>query len=239
MNTIKIDLITVKDKYDINRIDEYPIPREFIFNNFIIEMSNGTEKHSWEVKRIEEDGIIFRPLKSNNSSNFIKMFFTKEYSKEYGMVINEKDEICHGQLAIPFDEIDENDDFYDRAFNNQLYYDGAVQFGSLIMISMSYIMHEGIKRYRQYKKSGGHKYKYSREYRVSTEKNKIYLFDDIINYVSDNYIPSAGHHEIQCPCWEVRGHYRHYKSGKVVFIPSYKKGKQRETVKPKEKEYYA
>ena len=30
-----------------------------------------------------------------------------------------------------------------------------------------------------------------------------------------------------CPAWEVRGHYRHYKSGKVVFINPYTKGKLR------------
>lgn len=80
--------------------------------------------------------------------------------------------------------------------------------------------------------------KYSREHRLSTSQNKIYLLDDIIKYVHDNYVPQGGHHDIKCPCWEVRGHYRHYKSGKVIFIPSYKKGKDREQVEPKEKEYY-
>ena len=80
--------------------------------------------------------------------------------------------------------------------------------------------------------------KYSREHRLSTSKNKIYLLDDIIKYVHDNYVSQGGHHEIKCPSWEVRGHYRHYKSGKVVFIPSYKKGKERDKTSPKDKEYY-
>lgn len=34
-------------------------------------------------------------------------------------------------------------------------------------------------------------------------------------------------HEILCPAWSVRGHMRHYKSGKVVFINPYIKGKKR------------
>lgn len=102
---------------------------------------------------------------------------------------------------------------------------------------MGYIMQKGLERQREYRKSGGRKYKYSREYRLSTSFNKIYLFDDIVNYVSEKYIPSKAHHEIQCPCWEVRGHYRHYKSGKLVFIPSYKKGKQKDKAQPKPKEY--
>ncbi len=41
-------------------------------------------------------------------------------------------------------------------------------------------------------------------------------------------------HEIACPCWSVRGHYRHYKSGKVVFIESYEKGKSRGELSKKE-----
>lgn len=34
-------------------------------------------------------------------------------------------------------------------------------------------------------------------------------------------------HNMTCPCWAVRGHYRHYKSGKTVFIKAYTKGKDR------------
>ena len=42
------------------------------------------------------------------------------------------------------------------------------------------------------------------------------------------------HGKITCPCWGVRGHYRHYKSGKVVFIEAYQKGKDRSRYTPKE-----
>lgn len=34
--------------------------------------------------------------------------------------------------------------------------------------------------------------------------------------------------EITCPVWEVRGHMRHYKSGKAVYIAPYRKGKERD-----------
>ena len=34
-------------------------------------------------------------------------------------------------------------------------------------------------------------------------------------------------HEIKCLCWGVRGHVRHYKSGKTIFINPYRKGKER------------
>ena len=35
--------------------------------------------------------------------------------------------------------------------------------------------------------------------------------------------------EITCPVWEVRGHMRHYKSGKTVYVAPYRKGKERDT----------
>ena len=35
------------------------------------------------------------------------------------------------------------------------------------------------------------------------------------------------HHEIHCPAWGVKGHFRHYKSGKVVFIAPFVKGKEK------------
>lgn len=40
--------------------------------------------------------------------------------------------------------------------------------------------------------------------------------------------------EITCPCWGVRGHFRHYKNGKVVFVEAYVKGKEKDNYKGKE-----
>lgn len=34
--------------------------------------------------------------------------------------------------------------------------------------------------------------------------------------------------EITCPVWEVRGHMRHYKSGKTAYVAPYRKGKERD-----------
>lgn len=77
-----------------------------------------------------------------------------------------------------------------------------------------------------------------------TENNgknrKVYLLDEIVKYVNDNgfAVSSNGTHKINCPCWSVRGHYRHYKSGKVVFIKNYEKGKERGSKEPLTKNYY-
>jgi hypothetical protein len=43
--------------------------------------------------------------------------------------------------------------------------------------------------------------------------------------------------KIECPVWGVRGHYRHYQNGKVIFIAEYKKGKKRHEQEPTGREY--
>lgn len=56
-------------------------------------------------------------------------------------------------------------------------------------------------------------------------RQTIYLLEEIVEYANSG----IGKHEVTCPCWQVRGHYRHYKNGKTVFIKSFYKGKRRET----------
>jgi hypothetical protein len=69
--------------------------------------------------------------------------------------------------------------------------------------------------------------------------DKIYLLDDIVEYVNENGFSEFSNekHIINCPCWSVRGHYRHYKNGKVIFVKSYQKGKEKGKAKPKENIY--
>lgn len=73
----------------------------------------------------------------------------------------------------------------------------------------------------------------------SKSNDKIYLLDDVVEYVNENGFSgfSGEKHIINCPCWSVRGHYRHYKSGKVIFVKNYEKGKEKGKTIPKEKTY--
>lgn len=41
-------------------------------------------------------------------------------------------------------------------------------------------------------------------------------------------------HKINCPAWGVRGHYRHYRSGKVVYVQPHVRGKQKELYQGRE-----
>lgn len=59
----------------------------------------------------------------------------------------------------------------------------------------------------------------------SKKDDTIFLLNDIIAYTCAN--ETGIKHNITCDCWTVRGHYRHYKSGKVIFIGDYRKGKNK------------
>ena len=70
----------------------------------------------------------------------------------------------------------------------------------------------------------------------SSNNSKVYLFKDIIKYI--NKKNEKMHHNITCEAWEVRGHYRRYKSGKVVFIKPFKKGKNKDSEVSSSRVYY-
>lgn len=71
--------------------------------------------------------------------------------------------------------------------------------------------------------------------RPKKDGNKTYLFRDIVKYVNHKKAQQKKH--ITCECWGVRGHYRHYKNGKVTFIHEYEKGAKRGQIKPQDKTY--
>lgn len=69
--------------------------------------------------------------------------------------------------------------------------------------------------------------------KTDKEQKDIILLDDLVRYINH----SNGHKIIKCEAWGVRGHFRHYKSGKVIFIKPYKKGKKRNEVKELDRNY--
>lgn len=63
----------------------------------------------------------------------------------------------------------------------------------------------------------------------SGKRNSVRIVREII--IRDTSQTGKGKgtkHNMQCQAWGVMGHYRHYKSGKVVWIEPYKKGKKRD-----------
>lgn len=130
-------------------------------------------------------------------------------------------------------------DVYCNSFDKK-YVNIGFEIAEIVIRTMVYIMNtprNKILKPKVTKEIAKNKYK-----NLKTKKdNKIYLLDEIVEYVNDNglTVSSYGTHKINCPCWSVRGHYRHYKNGRVVFVKSYEKGKEKGRTKPKNKVYYA
>lgn len=219
MNTIKVP-------YEIiSKIEIMPFSH-FIFDEFKLQIEGWLDGLLLEVK-FNNDGIANYEAGSELPLLTYSVFKNQRYFATYVLFIDSFN-VFEGRL-YEYIHPGEFKDIDDRLIEM------VHAFTSNILFSMSYIMNYP----RSHKQTRVASHKYSREYRLSTKQNRIYLFSDILKYVSDTYVPEGQHHSIQCPCWEVRGHYRHYKSGRVVFIRSFKKGRQRDTAQPKGKEYYA
>ena len=203
MNTIKVPFeiyrqAAISDKFEIQQFDN------FIFQEFKL--------------------VVYGLESINLSLSYMVEWWKKEY-RSMAFTIYE-----NGKKAGPYLWAMSDDDVNDGALamketpTREKEYKTARDAVRLILFYMGYIMNYP----REHKQARLSSHRYSHEHRASTAQNKIYLFDDIVKYVSEKYVPEGGHHSIQCPCWEVRGHYRHYKSGKVVFIQSYRKGKDKD-----------
>ena len=222
MNTIKVP-------YEIiSKIDFMPFSH-FIFDDFKLQIENWIEGLLLDVQFFN-DAIDWDFVPGHKCP--ILMYSVSEKKQIIGGLY------IYSVYSMDFSE-GQIEEYIHGEFKDVAEYSDAVKkmifaINSNLLYSLSYIMNYP----RDQKQTRVSSHKYSREYRLSTKQNRIYLFSDILKYVSDTYVPEGQHHSIQCPCWEVRGHYRHYKSGKVIFIPAYKKGKQRDKAEPKPKEYY-
>ena len=92
---------------------------------------------------------------------------------------------------------------------------------------MAYIVNKSAKRKLEIKEERrALKAKTGSNRPVNNSNDKVYLLDDIVRYTA-THKPTGIKHNITCPAWEVRGYYRHYKSGKTVWVNGYRKGKER------------
>ena len=74
---------------------------------------------------------------------------------------------------------------------------------------------------------------HNKRYKEVIHLEKSYTFENL-KKMSRTHLK----HVFSCLCWGVRGHYRHMKSGKVIFIQPFKKGKERNNMSAlREKEY--
>lgn len=187
----------------------------------------------------DEFGILI--TKNGVMSIGVCVLFEKEIEgTEIQLVILDNNPIDNVCYTIKFNEnsIDGLDvicDTYEKKF-----LDIGHDLAQLVLRVICYIMSEPRKREIRPKTLRENKENIDKpEKTKDNRENKIFLLDDIAEYVSENGLNtnSSTSYKINCPCWNVRGHYRHYKSGKVVFVENYKKGKYRDKIEPKCKTY--
>lgn len=217
MNTIVVYTDNVDGKLGNSIIEN------FIFDCFTIVVSKNQQS---------EEGIIFDIATNDGNPNDCSC-----------RVIMLNEESCQYEKATSFNWLVDSEkvsvSYHDRK-DESVFGDIPCDWADYLYAVMSHIM--TTKRDKITKeiisKDKANKKKTNRN--VCGNK-KVYLLDEIVEYVNDNglTVSSNGTHKINCPCWSVRGHYRHYKSGKVVFIKNYKKGKEKDNAKPKNKTYYA
>lgn len=137
-------------------------------------------------------------------------------------------------------ELDDNQDnglsVYCNSFDKK-YTEIGYSIAEIVLRTMLYIMNTPRERTERTKST-----KIPNTQKAESKanrENKIYLLDEIVDYVNENglTIAKSVSRTITCPCWSVRGHYRRYKNGNVVFVKSYEKGKGKGKTKPKDKVY--
>ena len=99
------------------------------------------------------------------------------------------------------------------------------------MMFMAYAVHLAMNREYKYMEVTNKQYAPITERKQYKKKQELKLFDVIRVY--EKHV-NHNRHNITCERWDVKGHFRHYKSGKVVYIEPFEKGKGKEK---KDKEY--
>ena len=216
MNTIIIN------EKDFNKIVNYEGSHyfeNFIFNEFRLISKRENYKMVYKIKM---NGNIFEvKMRRIQDLDFKECeFIFAEEEDELKFI-----ESPHGELVEFY--ASQLLDLYSSDSNTEIIRKlNALIHGEMIFISAvkQYIMNESYERKTIQKESCKNENCISRQTKSKNTKTvKQFLLNDIVEYVSH----SGRNHNINCECWVVRGHFRHYKNGRVTWISAYEKGKSR------------
>ena len=111
--------------------------------------------------------------------------------------------------------------------------DAAYQLINLVMDACMTMKEDAYERAIKYKKSPDTKefdkkdLKELKQLKKRHRMTDIYLIDDLVVYAALNVPEEKLKRHYNCPVWEVRGFYRHYKNGTVKWINGFQKGRDR------------
>ena len=219
MNTIMID------EKDVCKIVEYKAAHyfeNFVFDEFRISRKTKDYKIIYKITINENTNkITFRMIEDGDFRD-CKFIFT-DNEEGYEIVEAPSGDLVNRYIENMLNQYGETKTNSDITDFIMTWVRAEIEF---IRRLKQYIMNESYRRTTIQKESSyiGDSENEQTEKAVRIRKPVVnYLLGDIVEYVSRSYRK----HNITCECWGVRGHFRHYKSGKVTWISGYEKGKRR------------
>lgn len=194
----------------LNDIDEHLKKYGFLFSEFRLYVGDDV------LFKVENDEDVFNikyiDLKEHVGEKFILSFF------EYYEMLND-------EIERRLNKKEDLEDLKDKKITKVLLLFDAVNYIVYKAMNQETILIEETKR--KYTNSSGKR-------NSASKKDIVYSLTDCVR----KYAKHINHckHVFTCEHWEVRGHYRHYKSGKVVYVKPFEKGKNKDT-KLKDKIY--
>lgn len=225
-----------------DKCDQYGIPTildKFIFNECKLKLPNGTilkvyMKGNNLIKYVFiGDSNFFDKVDHDRKAEFLtlasgfKLINGKEGSDN---MINEIRKTVVKNRVLEICKGGDRDDEYDSYFvlrstiGDTEAEKSLIRFANLLMRYILVVQYEYKAEIRSIPKTESTGEKKTRSPRSSSNTDKVLTLRQLVKYKS----PYKGNkHIITCESWGVRGHYRKLKSGKVIFIQSFKKGKNR------------
>ena len=116
-------------------------------------------------------------------------------------------------------------------------YFSSLTLRTVLLVQAALLHHQGLltftTEFKKKESKPGKKSKKKGQKSASVRKVRVYHLVPLEPEVT-SIVKKAQAHRISCPAWGVRGHYRHYKSGKVVYIQPHVKGKNKELYQSRE-----
>lgn len=203
---------------------------EFIFEKYELEVAIDGNR-AW-VKVNKKEKIISVSFEHYGMRKFVFRFGIDRIEDERIILSN----VCEGPLLKNLSE-DKTKSVDECVTYMQKF---AVGYIGLIYIIETYIMSKQKDRKVKYveideteKKQNESNVKKRKHIKKREDKPVVIDFNDIIS----GRIIQGHKHEIRCAKWPVRGHYRHYKNGRVIFIKEFEKGRDRNKGKNVDKTY--
>lgn len=214
MNTIIVD----DDIFEKEFSCEIATGQHFIFDEFALLFGKDSENPIYILVNAEngiDEEIYFNLLKMENGEiKEIQYSFSHDYQNKYdGLQV-----YC--------------------SVNEERYTNIGHDLAQMVLRVIIYVLNAPRNKVIKESNNKPKTNKNKRNYNSRIQNKNVYLLSEIVEYENNNLaLKNKSTRKISCDCWGVRGHYRHYKNGNVVFIKEYKKGKNRYKKEPQGKIY--